>query len=151
MIDANVTCGTKPSEHADQDNEKAGDEPWHQLLPIGPAFVGVDAGRVRAQIARQERKPEHHRTEHQDAHQLDDGANLDLYDAYMGNVLPNTCGTASTVSPASTPYCVSDSWRTGTSSGSVSTTTTPSTAVNEIDAAMSSLLAPDHRRHRSDR
>ena len=40
------------------------------------------------------------------------------------------------------PYCVSDSSRIGTSSGSPSTTMTPSTAVNAMDDATSPGLAP---------
>ena len=40
------------------------------------------------------------------------------------------------------PYWVSERSSTGTSSGNVSTTTTPSTAVNAIDDAMSSARAP---------
>ena len=40
------------------------------------------------------------------------------------------------------PYWVSERSSTGTSSGSPSTTTTPSTAVNAIEDAMSSAFAP---------
>src|SRR5258708_6477323 len=44
--------------------------------------------------------------------------------------------------PARIPYCVAERCNSGISSGRPRTTITPSTAVNEIEEAMSSVLAP---------
>src|SRR5471032_1337262 len=54
-------------------------------------------------------------------------------------VAASTCGTAYTVKPAKIPYCTADSDSSGASSGKPSTTSTPSTAVKPITAAMAEL------------
>ena len=56
-------------------------------------------------------------------------------------VAASTCGTAYTVSPANTPYCVAEKFHNGISSGKPSTAATPSTAVNAIALATSLLSA----------
>ena len=65
-----------------------------------------------------------------------------LLSAPIGSVAAITCGTAYTVSPAKVPYWVCDNPSTGTSNGSPSTTSTPSTAVNAMDDAISFPSAP---------
>ena len=52
--------------------------------------------------------------------------------------------------PARTPYWISDIPKIGTKSGSTSTTTTPSTAVNAMEEAISSRLRADDRRNGRD-
>ena len=60
----------------DQHNEKADDEPRNQFAQAWRAIIGRAAGGAGAQFPGKERNAQHHRPEHQHAHELDHGSDL---------------------------------------------------------------------------